>query len=210
MPTEQPTSRVRPVSREHFDAIEPANLVERYRAGPQRLDPRVFELTDDRLDRVFGPEEGVGLWSCRALLTHLMDTELLYVMRLRRAIAEDCPVFENFDERAFLDSRLSRPGPESLLLPPGAAVAMVHTARQATAVMLMQLTPEDWERRAMNPYLGESTIREMVAYICWHFEHHSAFLSAKTTAMLGPAPECEDRARGGCGAGCTCVPADGA
>ena len=133
-----------------------------------------------------------------------MDVETLNAMRFRRTIAEDCPVFENWDEHAFLDSRLSRPGPASLLMPTGACVATVHTLRQTLATMLVQLTGEDWDRRAMSPYLGETTLLEMVRYVTWHLEHHAAYLNAKVGALLGPAPD-DETSFAGCGEGCGCV-----
>jgi hypothetical protein len=201
--SEASISSVHPPCRDLFDRLTPHGLIERYRLAVQHLDPRVLDLDDTGLDRWFGPEEGVGSWSCRALLTHLMDTELLFTMRIRRVLAEDCPVFENWDEQAFLDSRLSRPGPEALLMPPGALIASAHTLRQTLATVLVQLTDADWERPAMSAYLGEVTLRRLIAYACWHFEHHAAFLGGKVTHLLGPAPEGEGW--GGCGEGCSCA-----
>lgn len=188
--------------RDQFDALEPPMLVERYRAGAQRLDMRALELTDEQLDRWFDPARGLGGWSCRALLTHLMDSESLFAARLRRMIVEDNPVFENFDEHAYLDSRFSRPSADSLLMPAGALVASVYTTRQTTATWLVQLAPADWERRGMSPALGEVTARQILVYAAWHIEHHAAFLNAKLADMLGPAPE---PTAGGCGGGCTCA-----
>ena len=190
--------------RDVFDALGPHAVVERYRNGLAALDPRVLDMPDEQADRWFEQSEGVGLWSSRALLTNLMDAETLYAMRLRRTLAEENPVFENWDEHAFLDSRLSRPGADSLLMPCGACVAMLHTMRQTMATVLVQLTDEDWDRRAMNPYLGEVTMLEMVRYTTWHLEHHAAYLNAKVTLLLGPA-QAGDESFAGCGEGCACA-----
>lgn len=187
-----------------FEKMGPHAIVERYRNGLASFDPRVLEMPDEQSDRWFEEGEGVGLWSCRALLTHLMDTEILYAMRIRRTLAEENPVFENWDEHAFLDSRLSRPGAESLLMPSGACVATLHTLRQTMATVLVQLAESDWDRLAMNPYLGEVSLLAMLRYLTWHLEHHAAYLNAKVTAVLGPASEAE-QSFGGCGEGCGCV-----
>tara|TARA_E500000318_G_scaffold44359_1_gene41952 strand:+ start:237 stop:881 length:645 start_codon:yes stop_codon:yes gene_type:complete len=189
---------------EVFSALTPHAIVERYRNGLVALDPRVLEMDDDVADRWFEPQDHVGLWSARALLTHLMDVEILNAMRIRRVLAEENPVFENWDEHAFLDSRLSRPGPDALLMPSGACVATVHTLRQTLASMLVQLSPEDWERKAMTPYQGEVTLLDIVRYVTWHLEHHAAFLNAKVNLVLGPAAE-GDTSFEGCGEGCACA-----
>ena len=194
--------------RDIFERLRPHELISRSRSGVERLDQRVLELTDVQLDTWFEESDGVGLWSCRALLTHLMDVEVLATMRYRRVIAEDHPVFENWDEEAFVGSRLSRPGDDAALLPAGACLAVIYTLRQTNAVMLVQLNEEDWDRRAMNPYMGDSTLLDMLVYQAWHLEHHAAYLRAKLDAMLGPAPEPDPNAQAGCGAGCSCVPAE--
>lgn len=216
MTTEQTASRplpgdpnraITPPCLDIFDGLDTHALVDRFRAGVGRLDPRVLDLADGDLDRPWAPEAGVGEWSCRSLLTHLMDTELLFTMRIRRTIAEDCPVFEPWDEDAFERSRLSRPGPEALLMPAGALVAASHTLRQTLATVLVQLTGGDWERRALHPHRGEMTLRGLVAYACWHFEHHAVYLNAKLDALLGPVSGAEASGQG-CGAGCSCVGGD--
>lgn len=205
MATEQTSSPSDPDTSPHgpcrdfFDRADPPVLVDHYRAGTSRLDMRVVELTDADLDRAFDPP--AGRWSCRTLLTHLMDTEMLFTMRLRRMLAEDNPVFEPWDEHAFLNSRFCRPGADSLLMPAGALLASVYTTRQTTATWLVQLSPDDWDRRALTPVNGEATTRAIVAYACWHLEHHASYLGAKLDTLLGPAP---DRPAGGCGAGCGC------
>ncbi|USN99076.1 MAG: DinB family protein [Phycisphaeraceae bacterium] len=206
MTTEQTTSRaespVRTPCVDQFASLGPARLVDRYRAGVHVLDMRVVELHDEQLDRPFDPARGLGLWSCRALLTHVMDAEMLYAMRLRRTIVEDAPVFENWDEQAFIASRLSAPGPDSLLMPAGALLASIYTTRQANATWLVQLGPDDWTRRAMTPVMGEADAHRLLVYAAWHLEHHGAYLNAKIVDMLGPAPEAP--AHGGCGSGCCC------
>lgn len=209
--SEAPFQKVTPPCPEVFDGLDDHALVERYRQVIQRLDPRVLDLSDEELDRPWDSASGVGAWACRSLLTHLMDTELLFTMRIRRVIAEESPVFELWDEDAFERSRLSRPGPGSLLMPAGALLAASHTLRQTLATVLVQLTPEDWERRAMHPVRGAMTLRGLVAYACWHFEHHGAFLNGKVTALRGVG---EDPASawggGGCGEGCACARDGGA
>ncbi len=194
----QPTPH--PPCRESFAALDPPALIDRYRAGTSRLDMRAVELPDHDLDRPFSPP--AGRWSCRTLLTHLMDTEILFTTRLRRIFAEENPVFENFDEQAFIGSRFCRPGPDALMMPAGALLASIYTTRQTTATWLVQCTPQDWNRRALSPTTGETTARQILEHAAWHLEHHAAFLNAKLDTILGPAPDPQPQA---CGQGCRCA-----
>lgn len=173
-------------------------LIVRYLRGVENFDPRVFDLTDEQTDAVYDGEAGAGSWPVRVLMGHLADAELVYTFRIRRAIAEDSPVVNTWDEQAFIDGGLY--GAE--LRPPVAGfVAAIHTMRRWTAELLMSLTSEQWERKAMHPELGEVTVRSMVDMVTEHLEHHNAFLQQKLDQTLGPR---EEAPSGGCGSGCCC------
>lgn len=175
------------------------DLLVRYLRGVENFDPRVFDLTDAQTDQTFTEDEGAGLWSVRTLLGHLADAELVFTHRIRRIIAEDGPVLALWDHEAFLDSPIY--GPE-LRSPAAGFVAAIHTMRRWTAELLMSLSPEQWERRAMHPEHGEISLLKIVEYATSHVENHAEFLKRKLDVMLG---ECEPAAAGGgCGAGCGC------
>ena len=186
-------------------------LVARLRLGLERVDPRAFEMEPESADRPWDPADGVGTWSCRALLAHLLDAELVYNYRIRRTLAEDGPVLENFDEHAFLASPLyggARENGSSVRTPMGAMAASIHALRQTLGATLYQLDDADWDRRAMHPDRGPVTVLDLVRLHTWHVEHHAAFLNAKVAKLLGPRPKggCGDAAaNGGCGEGCGCV-----
>jgi hypothetical protein len=201
--------------REAIMALDVQPLIARYRLAIEHFDPRLFEIDHELLDQAYLPDAGVGRWSCRAVVSHLFDAELVYQHRLRRTLAEDCPVLENFDEQAFIDAPISGmtgrgEGADPIRVPVGAMAASIHTLRQTMAAALYQLPSADWQRRAMNPYLGETTFGDMLALATWHLEHHAAFINAKLIRTLGERPEpevCEDMAGkpGGCGPGCGCA-----
>lgn len=211
-----------------ISALGDMDLIGRYRVAIECLDPRVFELEAEELDRAWLPDAGVGRWSCRAVVCHLFDVEVVYQYRLRRTLAEDRPVFENFDEEAFIDSPLygmtgRSPGEAAIRMPLGAMVASVHTLRQTMAAALYQLPERDWLREGMHPSRGAMPLRALVAMVTWHFEHHAAYLNAKVERLLGPRPvveaggccggsgscacEAEGKAKGSgsCGSGCGCA-----
>lgn len=195
-------------------------LIERYRLGIDAIDPRAFELPASRADRAFDPGSGLGSWSCRMLMNHVADAEIVSVVRLRRAMAEEGPVLADWDHEAFLGSPLYGPGSggrsngggmAAVLAPMGVLAATIYTARQWMAATFYQLDEPAWARTAMHPRRGPMTVREMAAHMVWHLEHHLAFLNAKVESMLGPRPADDEACGhdappvGGCGAGCGCV-----
>ena len=176
-------------------ALNDADLLVRYRRGLELVDPRIFDLSDEQMDMAFLPDAGVGNWPARVLVGHLADAELAYSHRMRRAVAEENPVVNAWDENAFVDSGLYADG----RYPVAGFIAVIHTLRRWTAEWLATLTPEQLARRVMHETKGEVTVRWMLAMTTWHLEHHVRFLNAKVCKLIGPLPE-----GGSCGAGCGC------
>lgn len=228
------TEGLKPVELKDFQGLEVHALIARYRMGIEHFDRRLFEAPDAVLDRWFDPSEGVGAMSCRALMVHLYDAELVWQHRMRRVLAEDGPVFQDFDHEAFIESGLSGPGRRpvpghgglgsaglaadggAIGHPVGALAAAVHTLRQVMAAVLYQLGPAGWARGGMHPARGALDFRQMVEINAWHTAYHAAFINAKLERLIGPAPASEacahDAAKqaGGCGPGCGCAGSGGA
>ncbi|MEM0983539.1 MAG: DinB family protein [Planctomycetota bacterium] len=193
---------------ETFTALEGQALIERYRMGLDLADPRAFQLSHEDADRTFQPDQGLGTWSCRSLMNHLADADLVNAMRIRRTLVEDGPVLDGWDHEAFNASPLYGTGPGSIKAPLGVLAASIYTNRQMIGAILYQLDPPQWSRRALHPRVGEMTLHTLIAFNAWHIEHHLTYLNAKVLAMLGPRPKdepCDDMPAGGCGEGCGCA-----
>jgi hypothetical protein len=194
-----PNAVVDPDFRGELAALPDAALIARYRRGLERIDPRVFDLSDQQMDTAFLPDAGVGRWPVRVLVGHLADGELVFTHRMRRAVAEENPLLSVMDDDAFIDAGLYAGGQYPL----GGFIAVIHTIRRWTAEWLATLSPEQLARQAMHPEKGPQSVREILVYATWHVEHHAAFLNAKVCKMLGPAPA-ETAVEGGCGPSCGC------
>lgn len=175
-----------------FQAMPTPELLERYRRGTELLERRLLDLSDEQADTFFRPEAGVGRWSCRVLMGHLADAELVFVHRMRRAVAEERPVLAVWDENAFIDSGLygDTPPPHGKGgrdRPIAGFVAVVHTLRVWHSEWLRTLDEESWKRTALHPERGEQSVRLILTYAAWHLENHVWYLKKKIAHFLGAA-----------------------
>lgn len=168
-----------------FSPLTPEALLERYRLGVERFDPRVLKLDDAQLDTAFRPDAGVGRWPCRVLLGHLADAEVAFVHRLRKVAAEDRPILQPWDEDAFIDAGLYGTPQTGAKFPIGAFVAAIHTLRQWTAAWLPTLPEPAWTRTGLHTQRGEQSLRTIFTYDTWHLEHHAWYLNRKVARLTG-------------------------
>lgn len=170
-----------------FIALAHPDIIDRYRRGTERLQRRLLDLNDARLDTAFHPDRGVGRWPCRVLMGHLADAELAFVHRMRRVVAEERPVFSAWDENAFIDAGLYGGASGGRDKPVAAFVAVIHTLRAWNAEWLATLGDGAWARSGLHPERGEQTLRTIMNYATWHLEHHAWYLDRKLELLLGPA-----------------------
>lgn len=195
---------------ELFESLPLLHLLERYRTASHVLDARVLQLDDDALEQTFEPDQNAGSWSCRTLLGHIADADLVFASRMRRTVAEDRPMLTLFDEHAFLNSGIYEPTAEQIpgslagnTVPAGGYVALVHTLRRWSGQWLATLPEPMFDRTALHPERGEVTLRRLVEYAACHVEHHAWFLRRKLDLLLGEsAPAAQNS---GCGPGCRCA-----
>ncbi|MBI5949633.1 MAG: DinB family protein [Chloroflexi bacterium] len=129
-----------------------ADALDRLAATPKRLAHLVAEASDAVLDAA-----PPGEWSARTVLAHFRDCEVLADgMRLARMLAEEAPVFADFDEAAWAANRNRSRDHKAQLLGDFA----LH--RQATLLIFAGLRPEDWERTGSHPMRGAFTVRTWV------------------------------------------------
>lgn len=198
-----------PMSVDELLTLPTPKLIQRFRRGIEAFDRRVFELSEEQIDRAFLPDANVGRWPIRVLVGHVADADLAAIHRMRRAVAEDHPVFAEWDENAFVDAGLYGNGEKTYAGNPdadharvmnalGGYLATIHTLRQWTGQWLATLTDAQLERTGMHPTRGPLSVRRILAMYVWHLEHHAGYLARKLDLMLGPA-RAEHAHAGGCG-----------
>lgn len=198
-----------PLSKDQIAALPTLQLIARYQRGIEWIDRRVFELSERQIDQAFLPDAGVGRWPVRVLIGHVCDADLAAVHRMRRAVAEDSPIFSEWDENAFVDANLYGNTHEGYADDPdtdharvmnalGGFLATTHTLRQWTAQWLYSLSDAQMARAGMHPTRGQMSVRDILASYTWHLEHHCQFLTKKLDLMVGPMVEKHEHS-GGCG-----------
>ncbi|MCA9311425.1 MAG: DinB family protein [Phycisphaerales bacterium] len=164
---------------EPFHALPLEALIERYRSGTASLNATVLRLGDEQADQCFLPDADAGRWSCRMLLGHLADAEMICGFRMRKLVAEPGSEMAMWDQDAFVDAGLySGPGQ-----PMAGFVAVVHTTRLWLSEWLGGLPEAAWACRGLHLRRGEMTLRQLVAFTAWHLEHHAWYLDRKLARL---------------------------
>lgn len=187
-----------------YSSLSLPEVLNRYRNGTQQFPSHVLDLDDEVLDAEHDGIQGVGLWSLRHLLGHLMDAEMMNTLRMRKAYAEDGAIFPDWDEHAYIDAGIYGPSKASANRagqPVAAFIAMIHTTRQVTANWLGRLREDDWERSGLHPRRGEMSLRTVLDHTTWHLDHHAVFLRRKLDRL---GVQCPEPAAEACGPGCGC------
>jgi uncharacterized damage-inducible protein DinB len=111
-----------------------------------------------------------GGWTVRQVVHHLADSHMTAFHRIRRALTEEMPTVQGYDEAAFAAlPDVAAPAEWSLEL-----IEAVH----ARWVMMMQaLTDEQWKRGYNHVERGVTTIEEAALLYAWHSLHHVAHIT---------------------------------
>ncbi len=175
-----------PQTRDELLALPSGQLIDRYANGVNTLDARLLELDAGHLGTYLRPESGAGRWSCRALIVHLADSEMVLVHRMRRIVCEDRPLLALWDEDSFIDAAVCDGGGAGTKEPPplAGAIGTIHTLRMWTADWLRTLSEEALDREGLHPESGAVSVREILAYSAWHLEHHGAIMRSKIDLFL--------------------------
>ena len=140
-----------------------ANLLERYRRGP--------ELLAVVLTGVFGEEEDFvrepGKWSIRQIIAQLADSELVAAYRLRKVLAEDNPPLNVFDQNAWaanLDYARRKPKQ---------SLETFRRLRAENYDLLKDAPEPSFARTGNHSKNGPMTLRQLVETFANHAESHA-------------------------------------
>lgn len=128
------------------------------RSTPRLLEGLVTSLDAERL----AAPEAPGKWSIVEVLQHLADAELVWGYRLRKALAEERPALEGYDQDLWAD-RL-----RYAEVDPRRAVGDFRTLRAANLRLLLRSPEEDLDRGSVHAERGEESVRHMIRLYAGH------------------------------------------
>lgn len=153
--------------------MEPHELVENYRRGPEMLQQSLEGLSDEQLDATPVP----GTWSVRQVVCHLTDAEIVYADRIKRVLVEDNPTVFDWspdlaDGAEFCAGRRQAP-----------ALELIRSLREHVYEILADIDVEAWQRTAVHSTDGPITLESLLERITGHIPHHVEFIRQKRAAM---------------------------
>lgn len=138
----------------------PADLIERLAAMPDRLDAAVAAL---------GAREAAASaegWSPRELAGHLCDASRLWGGRMRRVALEERPRLPGYDQDDFVALAAYR-------YVPAADLARVFRATSESLVTFLRgLSASDWQREGIHEERGSLTVLQIAAIEAEHETEH--------------------------------------
>lgn len=102
-------------------------------------------------------------WSCADVVAHLVFVEHAYLERLQRVLVEATPYLPVIHPERIIvaDSDIR------------ALAGQFHEAREATIVLLRDISPGDWQRPAVHETKGATTLRFLVQMLVEHDIEHT-------------------------------------
>lgn len=130
----------------------------------------IAQLEDEPgvLSRSYAP----GKWTGVELLSHLAETDAMYLTRFFRVIAEPGIVIQTFDQDKWVVEL------EAASRPPHLSSLLIIASRAMFAHCLRTFSAEKLSRKTMHPERGELTALRMAEMMAWHGAHHLEQLEA--------------------------------
>lgn len=148
--------------KEHAYSVEEA--LDRLARGPLLVREALAGAGDRELDFA---EPKPGGWNPAQVATHLMDTEIVYSLRLRKLLAEDDPPLPAFDENLW---NAALQGGRELV----DTVEAFELLRKQNVGLVRSAPPGALDRSGRHPEYGALTLRQIVLHLAEHDAQHAA------------------------------------
>lgn len=136
----------------------------------EAIGPRLRQAAVDLVAALEVPEAAIRpdpeVWSPLEYACHVRDTCRIFLGRLRRMLAEDDPVFENWDQdQTALDERYGEQDPRAV------AVALVAAVRDLAAAY-SGVSADQWDRTGLRSDGSRFTVLSLGQYLVHDPVHH--------------------------------------
>lgn len=122
-----------------------------------------------------------GRWSTLEVVCHLVDSDQVWIHRMKRVIAEPRPLLLGYDESRFTASL----GYQERDL--DEEIALLDAMRREFARVLARLPEGAWSRDGVHNERGLVTLAEMLEIEVEHVAHHVRTIEEKRRALGLPA-----------------------
>lgn len=149
-----------------------------FRGAPERY----RELIDQFPTALLTTPELPGKWSAMQILHHLVDSELVGAIRFRRALAEDRPAIQGYDQDAWCAGLhpTDDPAREAAL-----ALDLIDVVRASTVRLLESLDAGQWQRVILHSERGEESVEHMLKLYAAHDLVHLGQMERVRKAVTG-------------------------
>ncbi len=140
---------------------------------PVRVRAAVAGLTSEQLDTTYRP----GGWTVRQVVHHLADSHMNAFVRFKLALTEDDPTVKPYAEAAWaetVDAKTNAIDP---------SLHIIDGMHERLAVLLENMTAEDFARTFRHPERGVMTLDTTVVMYAWHCKHHVAHITGLRQRM---------------------------
>ena len=144
-----------------------ASAVDAIATLPAQLGAAIAGWNDEQLDTPYRP----GGWTVRQLIHHIADSHGQSSTRLRKALTEDSPTIQAYDEKLWAELPDDREAPVAFSL------ALLNGTHARWAFLQHRLSPEQWQRTFVHPESGTWTIDAVTQLYAWHSRHHLAHIT---------------------------------
>jgi hypothetical protein len=134
---------------------------------PGQLRSAVDGWTDEQLDTPYRD----GGWTVRQLIHHIADSHGQSSTRLRKALTEDNPTIQAYNEKLWAELPDDREAPVEFSL------TLLDGVHARWAYLLNHLSEEQWQRTFQHPESGPWTIDAVTQLYAWHSRHHLAHIT---------------------------------
>ena len=110
-----------------------------------------------------------GGWTVRQVVHHIADSHMTAFHRVRRALTEDVPTVQGYDEKAFALL-------PDVVAPTEWSMELIEALHARWVMMLQGLDDAQWQRKLNHTERGPSTIEQGTLLYAWHSRHHLAHI----------------------------------
>ncbi len=155
-------------------------LIDQYELGGEKLRKAVAGLSKQDLLWMPSANAGIGRWSIQQIVLHLMDSDLIWTLRMKSIIAEENPTILGYDETKFSANLFY--GDQDA----EAAMRLFDLNRRQFARVLRKLPDSAFSRTGCHNERGVITLGQSLQQVVQHVDHHIDFIRRKRDKLGKP------------------------